>query len=309
MKLFKLSWVFIYKLKNKLVELFCSLFYPIIIHNIKQLQIRSIKQTITSLIDSNKSLSRFGDGEINWALGNKNYGSFEKESKPLRNRLIQVLISNRQDLEIGLPDAFRGLNQFIPKSANFWRGFISKNWFKLRRYLFLNRVYYNTGFSRFYIDYKNKNESKYLFYKIRKIWQNKKVLIVEGEESRLGVGNNFFDNTECIKRIECPSVDAFEYYRNILNVVSKFLKDHNNYLVLIALGPTATVLSYDLCRLGYRAIDIGHVDLEYEWFLHGATRKINIPTRYVNSYRIKNGKKATHVYDDKYTHEIFCHVK
>jgi len=30
------------------------------------------------------------------------------------------------------------------------------------------------------------------------------------------------------------------------------------------LGPTTTVLAYDLYKNGYQAIDIGHVDLEHE---------------------------------------------
>ena len=42
-----------------------------------------------------------------------------------------------------------------------------------------------------------------------------------------------------------------------------------NKLILIALGPTATVLAYDLAKAGYWALDIGHLDLEYEWFLKG----------------------------------------
>ena len=38
---------------------------------------------------------------------------------------------------------------------------------------------------------------------------------------------------------------------------------------MIALGPTATVLAYDLAARGFWALDIGHIDLEYEWFLNG----------------------------------------
>lgn len=44
-------------------------------------------------------------------------------------------------------------------------------------------------------------------------------------------------------------------------------------LVLIALGHTATVLAYDLAEVGYQAIDIGHIDIEYEWFLMRAPKK------------------------------------
>lgn len=47
-------------------------------------------------------------------------------------------------------------------------------------------------------------------------------------------------------------------------------------MILVALGPTATVLTYDLAKWGYQAIDIGHIDIEYEWFLQGAVEKCAI---------------------------------
>ena len=53
-------------------------------------------------------------------------------------------------------------------------------------------------------------------------------------------------------------------------------------LFLIALGPTATVLAYDLFKAGYQAIDIGHVDIEYEWWRMGARCKVKLERKYVN---------------------------
>ena len=73
-----------------------------------------------------------------------------------------------------------------------------------------------------------------------------------------------------IERIICPSENAFEIYEKIYNEV---LKVDKNKTILLALGPTATVLAYDLYKAGYRTIDIGHVDIEYEWFLMKATTK------------------------------------
>ncbi|MBU4465609.1 MAG: DUF1792 domain-containing protein, partial [Actinobacteria bacterium] len=37
------------------------------------------------------------------------------------------------------------------------------------------------------------------------------------------------------------------------------------------LGPTATVLAYDLHRAGYRALDLGHIAKSYDWWLRGRT--------------------------------------
>ena len=40
------------------------------------------------------------------------------------------------------------------------------------------------------------------------------------------------------------------------------LKIAKNTLILISLGPAASVISYDICKLGYQSIDIGHSDTE-----------------------------------------------
>ena len=92
------------------------------------------------------------------------------------------------------------------------------------------------------------------------------------------MGNDLFNNTKSIKRILCPAVNAFNVYQKIINQVKKIDKSN---LILLALGPTSTVLAYDLDKLGYRAIDVGHIDIEYEWFLRNATKKIQINNKYV----------------------------
>ena len=114
---------------------------------------------------------------------------------------------------------------------------------------------------------------------IKRIWKNKDIIIVEGKDTKIGVGNDLLDNSKSIKRIIAPSTNAFNSYNDILNEVKKVKKD---CLILIALGPTATVLSYDLSKMGYQALDVGHIDIEYEWYLRKATNKIPIEGKYVN---------------------------
>ena len=53
-----------------------------------------------------------------------------------------------------------------------------------------------------------------------------------------------------------------------MKIVQKY--SPNEYLILLALGPTATVMAYNLAQKGYQAIDIGHIDIEYEWYRMGA---------------------------------------
>lgn len=166
------------------------------------------------------------------------------------------------------------------------------------------RQYYSAQISRFYLDYKDKSNKAEYVKRIKKIWDNKDVVIIEGDKSRLGVGNDLFSNMRSIERIICPAEHAFAKYDEIMEEALKVSKDK---LILLALGPTATVLAYDLYKAGYRAIDIGHIDIEYEWFLRKATTKIKIENKYVTE--IKEGRvNIADVNDKKYESEIIARI-
>jgi glycosyltransferase family protein len=168
----------------------------------------------------------------------------------------------------------------------------------------MNRKYYSSMISRFYIEYKDKSKIPYYIKKLKQIWDKKDILIIEGEKSRLGIGNDLFNNSKSIKRILCPAVNAFNVYDKILNQARKIDK---SILILLALGPTSTVLAYDLHKLGYQVIDVGHIDIEYEWFLKNATKKIQIKNKYVNEV-YGNKFKIGNVKDKNYYNEIISKI-
>jgi len=62
-------------------------------------------------------------------------------------------------------------------------------------------------------------------------------------------------------------------------------------IVLAALGPTATILCYDLSKFKVQSIDIGHLDIEYEWYKSGTLTKAPIIGKYVNE--VKSGRIST----------------
>ena len=96
----------------------------------------------------------------------------------------------------------------------------------------------------------------------------------------MGVNNDLFSKTKSLRRILGPSENAFDRYDDLIFKV-KEVADHDT-LILLALGPTATVMAYELAKAGYWAVDIGHIDIEYEWFLMGATSKVAIEGKYTN---------------------------
>lgn len=93
---------------------------------------------------------------------------------------------------------------------------------------------------------------------LKKIKDDRDIVFIEGEFSRLGVGNDLFDNAKSIKRILAPVTNAYVCYDKIIQQAKLLDK---NVLILLALGATATCLAYDLCREGYQSIDIEHVDI------------------------------------------------
>ena len=264
--------------------------------------VKNINETIEELVTSNKSIARNGDGEFNLIFGESI--PFQKFDIRLQKRLKEILINNKENILVGIPDMFGSLAGHKEDNQNFWRKYVVNYRQDLYKILDLEKQYFNANISRLYMEYIDSLNHEECFDKLKTIWQDKDVVFVEGEGSRLGYKNDLFSRTKSIKRIICPAKDAFEKYDEILEECKKISKDK---LFIIALGPTATVLAYDLTDLGYRALDLGHIDIEYEWFLRNTKEKIAIKDKYVNE--VKGGRVVTSIKDEKYLSEICSVIK
>ena len=225
----------------------------------------------------------------------------------MAKRLIQILNSNENNLLIGINVRYKknDFKNFKKSVLSFYQNYYDKYKFKIAKIINKQKVYYSASLFRFYIDFKNNNGIKNYIKKLKIIWDKKEVLIIEGEESRLGIGNDLFDNMKSIKRILCPTKNSFDVYDKI---IEEILKVNEKRLILIALGPTATLLAYDLYKLGYQSIDIGHIDIEYEWYLRKAKKKIKIKNKFVNE--VKNGgKNIVKIKDKNYYKQIISIIK
>lgn len=238
--------------------------------------IMSIDNTINKIIDDKLSISRYGDGEFKLANGIDI--SFQKSDIALQNKLKSILKLREDKFLVCIPDIFEDLNLYIEEPRKYWSIHINK--YRAKWYKLLNRsnVYGNSFISRCYYQFKDKSHCKSIFKALKRIWDRRQVVLIEGGKSRLGIGNDLFDNVASIERILVPEINAYDKYDEILKEAKKIDKKK---LILLAAGPTATVLAYDLYKSGYQAIDIGHVDIEYEWFLRGATKKIKIENKFV----------------------------
>ena len=189
-------------------------------------------------------------------------------------------------------------------ARKYWMKYLNLNRSKIYKIINMNKIYYDTQVTRLYIDIKDKSKVENRFNLVKSLWNNREVVIVEGEKSRLGIGNDLFNGCKSIERIICPSINAFSKYDEIFKEVKK---QDKSKLILIALGPTATILAYDLSNEGYQAIDIGHIDIEYEWYLMKVKEKCPVKNKYIGE--INGGDCVEDILDKKYNKQIIKIIK
>lgn len=256
-----------------------------------EIQVLDFENSISQLVNQKSSLARFGDGEFSLMLNGEFLRSrsislkFQKADPLLKRRLLEVISDkNVQDynLKIGISSAIKNIDEsvFTVEACNFWKNFLIENRYKIYKLLQKKYPYVDTLISRFYMDYKDKSQHviQQKITSLKRIWQDYDVLIVEGYGTRLGINNDLFNNVKSIQRILCPNENAFDFYDEIFKSVLQLAEQK---LVILSLGPTATVLAYDLARKGLRALDLGHIDIEYEWFLQNAVTKILITEKVI----------------------------
>ncbi len=284
--------------------------FPILCHLWPKFSVLSSLETIDHIKTTGKSIVRFGDGEFDCMAGKKGPG-YQKNSDKLRKRLLDVFNYDSDNLLICIPEVFQlehlSDSHRTKDSQFFWKNYLVKNFAFLRRHLKAGNTYGNASLSRPYIATLNCEESGQIFDELKSIWQEKRVVVVEGEQTRFGVGNDLLLGAKSVSRIIAPSKNAFACYDEILQEAKKQPKDS---IFILALGPTAKVLAMDLNKENYQVLDLGHLDIEYEWFLRKATERVTITNKYVNELSekfvegVRNGELEM-----KYQNEIISTIQ
>lgn len=275
---------------------FCShYFYP---------DIRSSDETLNELIYNRRSIARFGDGEFS-IIFNHQRQPFQNYDSNLANRLFNIIQDTSDRILIAIADNYGSLDRYNEESANGIRMYMSDET-RSEHASVLNPdiTYYNAYVTRPYIIYADNHTDapRRRFERWKQLWNNRNIVIVEGSQSRLGVGNDLFCNCNSIRRILAPATNSYSRYDDLLNATLTNVSTDD--IILIALGPCAGVLAYDLACEGFQAIDIGHLDLEYEWFLAGKGVRVPVPHKYNNEY--PGDETAQPIYDTAYESQIIA---
>lgn len=259
---------------------------------------------IDEIIQNHKSLARFGDGEFSIII-KKERQKFQHLDDKLSARLYEVLHSTDPNLLVAIADNYGNLDRYNANGALGIRLYMDEGT-RLAHQLILepDRIYYDAYLSRPYALFKDNytDAPAKRFQHLQQIWQDRDVIFVEGSLTRLGVGNDLFNNAHSIQRIIAPPTSSFDRYDDILAASLQYAK--SDTLFLLAIGPCAGVLAADLCKAGYQAVDIGHVDLEYEWFLQGTGGRCAVPHKYNNE--LYGGDIVNDIHDPVYESQILC---
>lgn len=266
--------------------------------------IRSSEEAIEEILQNKKSLVRFGDGEFATMEGQIRAKFQTEVDQKLAERLYQVLRNKEEGVITAIADNYGNLDEYTLNSQREIRAYMAPEVRESHRRLLLpGKVYYNAYLSRPYAMYADKEPEKLRekFLRLRCLWEKRDCVFIEGEKTRMGVGNDLFDNAKSIVRILAPAQNAFRVYETLFAAAKQCKKD---VLFLIALGPAATVLAYDLAMAGYQALDIGHLDLEYEWYLKGQGGRTEVPHKYNNEY--PGGEQVELIEDSVYEGQIIA---
>ena len=265
------------------------------------IQIKGIDETLDYIIENKSSLVRFGDGEINMLAGHSiPYQDYDEELVSIMRDIIGQ--ESREELVVCLPDAFTDRFRFTSWAIPFWKDHMD-HYMDFYRELCSDSWYGSTFVSRPYIDFEDKSQAKAQFEKLKSIWKNRDLLIVEGATSRSGVGNDLFDEANSVKRIICPSHSAFSRVQEIEQEIEKHAAGR---LILCMLGPTAKVLAYHLSRKGHQVLDIGHIDSEYEWMKMGAKTKVKFSHKHTAEYNFD--QDIEFIEDETYNSQIVAKI-
>lgn len=265
--------------------------------------VHSGSEAIQRIQKEHLSMCRFGDGEFAIIKG-ENRQKFQHTDERLAQRLLEVLQDTDEKILICIPNIYGSLSPYNDDCRYNIRAYLTDET-RQHTYQLLDfqRIYYDAYVTRPYASHidNQTNAPQKRFQMLKQLWEGRKLLIIEGEKTRMGVGNDLFDNADNVRRILAPAEHAFDQYDAILNTALQQSKDS---LVLIALGPTATVLAYDLAKAGYQALDIGHIDIEYEWMLTGKGTKTAIPHKYTNE--VSGGNLVEDIFDETYEKQIIA---
>lgn len=178
---------------NKFRKIYFWVFFvwPILKFFFPRIKVMSSLDTLEKIQKSHCSCVRLGDGEFGILRGIAGPG-FQKTSDTLRRGLYDVLTNGNEKILLCVPEAFQynKLHSYTKRARYHWIAIMCKFFPYLRDNLRKDYSYGNALVTRPYVDQKDKGVAIEVFHGFKKIFSDRDLIIVEGEKTRFGVGND-----------------------------------------------------------------------------------------------------------------------
>ena len=224
--------------------------------------IKSNFETIEELLNTQKSIIRFGEGEfklmegynIDYQFGNEKIASILKEIFYEDNpNLMTGTIWEYYDFSIDLTSHTK---QYI-------YNWIQSGWYhKIEKFYNKTKTYYSAFISMVFAEYEKYEFEKH-YALLRKIWDNKNITLVIGDRVLDNIEFFIFDNAKNINYIYGPTQNA---YSQIDILREKLKQSDKNDIFIFAIGPCGKILAYEMYQAGYRVLDLGHLIKDYNFY-------------------------------------------
>ncbi len=203
------------------------------------------------------SLARYGDGEFKMA--ERVCGIKSQNPDPELTRRLAEILSDRSasgDCLVGIPNIRSVIRVHVSDQK-------VQHWVKHLSFsaLLAKRPYVSAFITR--PDSAPWINTADYWGQVERLWMDQDVTIVRGSSKSLTTDD--LNGARTVTEIVCPRNSAFSEYASILDRILSVKPKR----VLLGLGPTATVLSVDLCNAGIQAIDLGHLAMFLRKFRRG----------------------------------------
>lgn len=212
--------------------------------------------TLKLIINEEKNLARFGDGEGKILYGGNAPGQIY--TPDLQEKLKVILRRDIPNLLVGIPWADLNWDE---KQYNRQYIDLHTRWYnKISKFFGKKEPYCSQWVTRPDTALFMNDDSNYDLWK--QVWQNKDIVVVSGTRKKAGYDSDFFDNAKSKEYYEVLPRDTYtpEISKKLIEYVQTKSKDT---MFILECGPAATVWAYFINVLNYRVIDLGHLGMFY----------------------------------------------
>lgn len=219
------------------------------------LRVAGERETLRAIRDRRASIARYGDGEMEIMIGGGIH--FQEYDPELARRLRGILREPRPSFLIGIPH-FDALQIKTESRKGSWQRYR-----RMFSHLVRRGAEYHSAFVSRPASIVGLESTEY-FESWQAVWAEREVVVVH--HAAATAEHSLFRTASEVHFEFCPAKNAFREYATVLERLAVHCS-RPEVLFLIAAGPTAGVLAWDLAERGAQALDIGHLTAAYDEFL------------------------------------------